>query len=65
MSQDFQTAVERARRLTGSVVWDGMSLRHQADAIYEELRLLDTERVANLDEDTEASGWAMLEPSRV
>jgi hypothetical protein len=44
MSADFQIAVERAQTLIGAPAWKLLSLHEQAEAIYEQLRLLDAER---------------------
>ena len=46
MSDDFQIAVERARKRIGERLWDTMSSHAQTIEIYLELRALDTERVA-------------------
>ena len=46
MSEDFHAASERARNHVGDRVWDAMSQHDRATAIYEELRALDAERVA-------------------
>ena len=43
MSDDFQTAAERARQRYGAL-WDELPGRDKAAAIYEELRKLDIER---------------------
>jgi hypothetical protein len=46
MSADFQIAAERAQTLVGAAAWKLLSLHEQAEAIYEQLRLLDAARVA-------------------
>lgn len=46
MSDDFQLAVERARKRIGESLWNTLSSRAQTIEIYRELRALDAERVA-------------------
>jgi hypothetical protein len=43
---DFQIAVERARKRIGERLWEAMSFRALIIEIYLELRALDAERVA-------------------
>jgi hypothetical protein len=44
MSADFQIAAARAETRAGGVAWLLLGMHERADAIYEELRVLDTER---------------------
>jgi hypothetical protein len=44
-ADDFQAAYERARKRFGEEAWQQLSTHDQSDAIYEELRALDAERV--------------------
>ncbi|MGD0431769.1 MAG: response regulator [Acetobacteraceae bacterium] len=46
MSDDFCVAAERALLCSGTLAWGQLSTREQADAIYRELRALDSEHVA-------------------
>ena len=46
MPDDFQIAVERARKRIGEALWKSMSSRGQTIEIYVELRALDKERAA-------------------
>jgi hypothetical protein len=45
MSPDFQMAHKQARRRFQDNVWLGLSLHEKADAIYEELRAIDSARM--------------------
>jgi hypothetical protein len=46
MLADFQIAAERAQTLIGAAAWKLLSLHEQAEAIYQQLRLLDEEQRA-------------------
>jgi hypothetical protein len=45
MSSDFHIAVERAEALIGASTWNFLGTHQRADAIYQQLRVLDAERV--------------------
>jgi hypothetical protein len=45
MSVDFQIAAKRAETRTGVIAWTMLGPRERADAIYEQLRVLDAERM--------------------
>jgi hypothetical protein len=44
MSNDFQIAAQRAETRTRGIAWILLGLHERADAIYEQLRVLDAER---------------------
>jgi hypothetical protein len=44
MSSDFHTAAERAEAQIGASAWNFLGIHERADAIYEQLRVLDAER---------------------
>jgi hypothetical protein len=45
MSVDFQTAAARAETQFGAIAWRLLGQHERADAIYEQLRALDAERI--------------------
>ena len=45
MSTDLHTAAERAEALIGASAWKYLVTHERADAIYQQLRMLDAERM--------------------
>ena len=45
MPDNFQVASDRARERTGEILWTKSSARDQANAIYDQIRAMDTERL--------------------
>jgi hypothetical protein len=49
MSHDRKTAHARARKVVGESVWDKLSENAQANAINDEMRIIDAENTASAD----------------